>query len=368
MSVTGLRLPVCSRRTFLALASAAGASAQRPAARSVTFPSDAKRYIDPATEFTILRLTEPTYSSYLAASWNRTITRRGSLLYASDRGGKMDVLRMDVKGGESERVTDAAQLDPQAIALLPNDRFFCFVDGPALRLGPVGGGRDRQIYTVESPYERLSAIAVEPEGANVYVVEQKQQRSRLRLVSLSRGEVSTLIESPAEIGMPAARPGGGLAYSAGGALSLWSKPGSTRELALPSGRAISAYWSRDGASLLYLNVPDRPGELNSIREHAVATGEDKLVAKTSQFIRFVPNADQTVFAGASGSKASPHVLVLIRSVRRELTLCEHRSRDAKSLALAFAPNSQRVVFQSDQHGKPALFMVALERFVEETES
>lgn len=368
MPVRGLPIQDCSRRSFLALATAAGCAAQRTVERPESLPNDAKRYLDPATEFLVIRLTEPTYSSYLTAPWNRAITRRGVLFYASDRAGKLDVFRMDVKGSESVRVTDAAALDPRSVALLPNDRSLCFIDGRSLRIGPTGGGRDREVYRAEAPFERLAAFGLDTEGANAYVVEANEQRRRLRLVNLSRGSVSNLIESPTEITMPLARPGGGLVYRSGGALYVWARPGTTRELALPAGRAISAFWAPDGASLIYLNVPDKPGELNSLRQHVIATGEDKLIAKTTQFIQFVPNADQSVFAGASGSKASPHVLILIRSVRRELTVCEHRARDPQSLGLAFAPNSQRVLFQSDQHGKPALFMVAVERFVEETES
>jgi oligogalacturonide lyase len=368
MSVTGLRIPAYSRRSFLALAAAGPCLGQRPAASSEVLPSDTKRYVDPATEFMVWRLTEPVYSSFLAAPWNRCITRRGLLLYASDRGGKMDVLRTDLKGGESVRLTDARQLDPRSVALTPNDRSFCYIDGRTLCMSPLSGGRDREIYQADPGFDQIATFALDVEGANAYVIEQKEQRSRLRLVNLARGTAVTLLESPDEIGMPVPRRGGGLAYRAGGALHVWSRPGTARQVPLPAGRAISAYWSADGTALLYLNVSEKPGELNSLREHVLASGEDKLIARTTQFIQFVPNVDQTVFAGASGSKASPHVLILVRSVRRELTVCEHRARDPRSLAIAFAPNSQRVVFQSDQHGNPALFMVAVERFVEETES
>ena len=128
------------------------------------------------------------------------------------------------------------------------------------------------------------------------------------------------------------------------------------------------FWSPDGASLLYLNFPEKPGELNTVREHVLVTGEDRLIAKTTQYVQFAPNRDATVFAGASGSRASPHVLILLRATRRELTLCEHKARDIRSLAVVFAPNSQRILFQSDQQGRSAIYSMIVERFVEETES
>jgi oligogalacturonide lyase len=60
------------------------------------------------------------------------------------------------------------------------------------------------------------------------------------------------------------------------------------------------------------------------------------------------------------------LLLLLRVARRELTLCEHRSSDPMLVAPVFSPSSQRVFFQSDRHGKPAIYTMAVERFVEET--
>jgi oligogalacturonide lyase len=72
--------------------------------------------------------------------------------------------------------------------------------------------------------------------------------------------------------------------------------------------------------------------------------------------------------GASGSKASPYMLLLVRSVKRELTLCQHRASDPRQVTAFFSPNSQRVVFQSDRDGKMALYSIAVDRLVEETET
>jgi oligogalacturonide lyase len=85
-------------------------------------------------------------------------------------------------------------------------------------------------------------------------------------------------------------------------------------------------------------------------------------------VSFGANADSSVFVGASGSKASPYLLLLVRSVRRELTLCEHRASDPRLVSPQFSPNSQRVFFQSDRHGKMAIYSMRVEKLVEETES
>jgi oligogalacturonide lyase len=60
-------------------------------------------------------------------------------------------------------------------------------------------------------------------------------------------------------------------------------------------------------------------------------------------------------------------LLLVRAVKRELTLAEHRASDPNMVAPIFAPNSQRIFFTSDQHGKPAIYTMNIERFVAETE-
>jgi oligogalacturonide lyase len=81
---------------------------------------------------------------------------------------------------------------------------------------------------------------------------------------------------------------------------------------------------------------------------------------------FAPNADASVFVGASRSKAQPTVILLLRSTKREMTLCEHHDTHPKSVAPTFSPDSRRVYFQSDHEGKPALYSVNVELLVEPT--
>jgi oligogalacturonide lyase len=108
--------------------------------------------------------------------------------------------------------------------------------------------------------------------------------------------------------------------------------------------------------------------LNNIRECTPDTNEDKPIANTSQFVALNRNGDSSVFIGASGSKASPYILLLVRSVKRELTLCEHRASDPRMVAPIFSPNSQRIFFQSDRDGKMAIYAMTVDRLVAETET
>jgi oligogalacturonide lyase len=96
------------------------------------------------------------------------------------------------------------------------------------------------------------------------------------------------------------------------------------------------------------------------------TCAEQLVANTSQFASFSPNADGSVFVGASRSKAQPSIVLLLRASRRELTLCEHGSKNAAKVSPVFSPDSRRVYFQSEREGKSAIYSVNVESLIEST--
>jgi oligogalacturonide lyase len=60
--------------------------------------------------------------------------------------------------------------------------------------------------------------------------------------------------------------------------------------------------------------------------------------------------------------------VLLRATRREFTLCEHRSSTPQGVQPRFTPNSQRVLFESDRHGKRAIYMLNVEKLIEKTDT
>jgi oligogalacturonide lyase len=139
-------------------------------------------------------------------------------------------------------------------------------------------------------------------------------------------------------------------------------------LKLAGGIVGPARWAPDGKTVLYLNFPEDKTQLNTIREHTPDENLDKLVAKTSQFVHFGCNSDTSVFVGSSRNKAAPYILILLRVTRRELTLCEHRASDPAMAVPTFSPDSRKVFFVSDKQGKPAIYRVQVERFVEPTET
>jgi oligogalacturonide lyase len=334
------------------------------------FPSEKVRFLDRATEFEVFRLTAPQYTSLLPAYYNRCLARRsGFLLFASDRTGSMQAFRMDLKSGEMRLLTEASRLDPASLSLLPDDRSFCYSDGASLHLVSLSGLRDREIYRCPADWN-ITAVSLAGDGRHAAVTETGEQRWRLRLVSLLKNELLTVTESDAALNEPQPRPKrDGILYRKGDELWLVNYDGQdNRKLRLPPGRVGPAIWAADGRTVLYLHFPEERRALHAIREHTPDTHADTLVSATSQFVHFGRNADASVFVGASRNPAAPHILLLLRVARRELTLCEHRASDPSQTSPRFAPDSQHIFFQSDKDGKPALYCVPVDKLVEKTET
>ena len=357
-----------SRRGFLGSVAAASSFA---AERGRIFASESRRFKDLATEFEIFRLTDPAFRTWLPAS-GRSISRRsGFLIYASDRTGAVLTYRLDLKSGQSQQLAEAKDLAPDSLALTPDERGYCYLDGSFFMLANFANLRGREVYRLESGYEAARGLHLSDDGLYAALVEQKQGTSRVRLITLRTASASTVTDSSSVLSDPMPRPRrAGLLYRRGND-ELWVvnfDGAQNRKLRLAPGGIGPAFWSADGRSVLYLNIPADKTQLHNIREHVPDTNEDRLVANTTQFVAFGGNGDSSVFVGASGSKASPYILLLVRSVKRELTLCEHRASDPAQTNPVFSPNSQRVFFQSDRDGKMAIYAMAVDRLVAETET
>ena len=190
------------------------------------------------------------------------------------------------------------------------------------------------------------------------------------MVTLVQGVARTVIESPFAMSAPIARPmRAQILYRQGGE-ALWmvnSDGTQNRKLKLAPGGIGTPNWSSDGKTILYLNFPEDRTQLNNLREFTPDTGADKLIGKTSQFAAFGANRDASVFVGASRN-TSPAVLLLLRAGHSERTMAEHKASNAEAVAPLFSPDSQRIYFQSDRHGKPAIYSMHVEKLVEKTDA
>lgn len=364
-----------TRRAFLATLASSALEAELEKGRS--FPSEWKRYSDSATEFEVVRLTDPAFASQLPAYYNRAISRRRAfLLFSSARSGANQAFRMDLKTGDLRELTQAKELDPSSVNLLAAERSFHFFDGPSLRVANLTTLRDREVYRAPEGWTRGEGVSATADGASALFFETREgaagSAARLRRVDLLKGDAATVVETAFAGSHPMARPRRAQALYRRGDEALWLVNFDGRQnrrlKTATEGRIGTAVWSPSGKTILYLHMPDDKTKLVSIREHTPDDNSDKLVAPTSQFASFDCNADASVFVGASRNRNSPHILILLRVARRELTLCEHRASDPYTVAPIFSPDSQRIYFQSDRDGKPAIYRVQVEKFVEETDT
>jgi hypothetical protein len=350
-----------TRRAFLA----AGAAPALLAAKGQDVPGEAKKFLDAATEFEILRVTSLEHNAWMPLASNRALTRRGeALLFASDAGGSPQLWRHDFKLNKLRQLTEVAALNTNSFSWTAGDRGFVYVDGR--RVVQSAGSRDRVLYEMAEGWEQWPRLALGDDGTTVVV--SSSNGTKTRIVVAGRA-ASAIEERDGDIGTLYVRPRrAAVSYVAGGELRYL--PFGTRKsnvVKTAPGEVLSAHWTADGGALLYLLRPAGTGKLPEIREHAPESGKDELVAKTSQYVHFQRNGDATVFLGASGSAASPHLLLLLRSVKRELTICEHRCSDGRLSRAALSPNSGRMAFQTDRHGKMVIYSMAVDRLIEETE-
>jgi oligogalacturonide lyase len=338
--------------------------------RSDAFPPDTSRYPDPLTEIDVYRLTKPDYSTTMPAYFNRGIARNSNwMLCCSDRAGAPQAFHLDLKNGEMRQLTDVQDLNGASLTLTPDNRQFCYLAGRSLYITMVSGLKERELYKLPEGWD-ATAVSVGPDGTHATLIETHGETSRLRMVALVQGGARTVIESPFVMSAPVMRPMRAqiLYRQANEAVWMVNSDGTqNRKLKLAAGGVGTPNWSTDGRTLLYLNFPEDRTQLNNLREFTPDAGTDKMIGKTSQFASFGANRDATVFVGASRN-SSPTVLLLLRAAHSERTLCEHKATNPEWVSPVFSPDSQRIFFQSDRHGKPAIYSMHVEKLVEKTDA
>jgi hypothetical protein len=359
-----------TRRVFMALAPAAMAA--QTAGKAPPAATAKVRFLDRATEFVITRLTPAENDTWLPLSPGRGISRRGDAALAVSRvEDQRRLLWLDFGSGATRVLAESPGFDPHTAAVTSDDRWIIAADGA--RLIAVQRQNLRQSTAAElDPSKPLCApMAPSADRITVFFAQSSGGGSEIRSLRLGQDRNQLHHESLETVEELAPNPRRALIAWRTRAGAVWiggldgSKP---RKLETPDGRVLQFHWAAGGQSVLYLLEPADRSKLVEIREQQVDSRLDEHVAKTSQFASFSPNADASAFVGASRSKASPHILLLLRKTMREMTLCEHGESDAATCRPVFTPDSQSVVFTSSMHGKPALYLAGVEKLIEKTPS
>ncbi|MBV9679658.1 MAG: PD40 domain-containing protein [Acidobacteriaceae bacterium] len=322
--------------------------------------SELVRLLDPVTEMPVTRLTSPVSNSFLPVAANQFVsTKDRFLVFSSDRTGHNAPFRLDLRTGALSQLGPTDDVCPPSLCLDASNRILNLLDRSTLKEIGLNGKR---IHVLG---ENVTAFSFGSSTADLVVVSGSN-------LYLGANQSTKLVEDVA--GWCMVRPAGsGCLFgreASAGEREFWYVPLSgaqPKTTLLAKGRISNPYWSPDGRSVLFLReISDGNFTRSVIHEVFPETCQEQHVTNTSQFASFAPNADGSVFVGASRSKAQPVVVLLLRSSRRELTLCEHGAKNAAAVSPVFSPDSRRVYFQSDREGKSALYSVNVESLIEST--
>jgi oligogalacturonide lyase len=349
----------------------AAATLQTKRSRPPIAVGEFTRLIDPVTENNLLRLTSLASNNVLPRSSNRFISLRSRfLVFSSDRGGKFAPYRLDLHAGIVHQLTDAAQLDVSSLSLDPTERRLFFIDdGALIELQLINNKRSKLSEGGVTAFAHLAG----PSGLLI-VRDRRLQFLDSQTIGPQTIAPQPLADDVDSFCLPA--PGARGCLFARNSDSpkereFWFAPLNHTQKSSPvllaKGEISFPFWSEDGRSLLFLRrVQQGAAALSEIHQVAVDSRCEQRVSPTSQFAAFAPNRDGSVFVGASGSKAQPDIILLLRSPVREMTICEHHSKSAASADPVFAPDSRRVFFQSDREGKTAIYSIDVQLLVEPT--
>ncbi len=342
-----------------------------PKAKPLPTVGEFVRFTDPATENPVVRLTDPRSESILPGATNRFVSSRERfVIFSSNRNGAFAPFQVDLRTGQLRQLTESTELQVRSLSLDERERVLRFVEGDRLvELSlPKNNGAAKKPDTLLDGVTSFSSNGAA--GSGLFVVRAG------KLEQLAAGKAKTLAENvapTAEAGEAScwARPNGG------GCLFL-RQPAEDREfwyvdgrppVLLAKGKISHPFWAADGQSVVFLrDMPGNNAMVAEIHEAPVAAdgtpGPETFVCPTSQFACFAPNGDGSVFIGASRGKAQPDIVLLLRASRREMTLCEHRASRPNTVSPVFSPDSRRVYFESDRHGKTAIYSVNVELLIE----
>lgn len=357
-----------TRRFFMMLAPTA-ASAQRQDAGQI-LATERFRYADPATEFIISRLTSPKHETRTSGSPGGGISSNSNFMVATASfDSRKSLIWLDLTTGASRVIAQPADLNPETVTMTVDDRWIAFADGQELTAIRRQGARRQTLAKLVPGVTLQAGLSASTDRLSFYFAESLAGGARLKSARLGVAQDQVIAECDEPVAELAPNPRRALLGWRTQSGRLWMTGfggGKSRRIETPDGRVLQFHWSRDGSAMLYLFEPADRSKLVEIREQQVDTRADILVGKTSQFACFTPNTNGTAFVGASRSKASPHILLLLRATQREFTLCEHGDTEPALCRPAFTPDSQSVVFTSRMHGQRAVYVAGVEKLIEKT--
>jgi oligogalacturonide lyase len=343
----------------------AGRPQSKKAQKALPTLGDFFPYADPSTETTVVRLTNPGFTSLIPPSQNRHVSSESRfLVYSSDKSGVMSPFHLDLRTAVARQLAVGEGYVPSSLSIDWQEKRALFL--MAKRLMRVSVDK----LKVEAMADEIDGFHINAPSNEIVVLRQG------RLQRLGVNAAAPLADQVADRGLVSPN-GAWCCYlrregSRDGIeeQSLWAvaMSGTGKPVRLVAGPISNPCWNPDSQTVLFLRqTMNGDALIAELKEAALDGSGDRQVLRSNQFAAFSPNGDGSVLVGASRSRAQPHVIITLRSSRRDMTLCEHRATHPEAVQPVFSPNSRRVYFQSDRDGRPALYAVNVESLVEPTD-
>ncbi len=348
-------------------AALAAQTSRSPKASRLPAVGEFVRFSDPTTETFVVRLTSLKSAAYLPAAQNRIVSvKERFLLFCSDRNGALSPFQVDLRTGAVRHLANTANLTVNSLCLDAKEHWAYFLDGGRVMRAEAGKKDERRREAEKVIDGGVSNFSLAGGDSIFFISDGTLQR-------WEEGGKTNVLYATSGATACHAQPGGptsGCLYTRDAARDereFWylGAAADSKPMLLAEGKVSDPFWSPDGQSILFLReVARNEVILSEIHSVGLDGKPEQCVAPTSQFASFAPNFDASVFVGASRSKAQPNIVLLLRSAKREMTLCQHHASRPSAVLPVFSADARRVYFQSDQDGKSAVYSVNVESLVE----
>ncbi len=371
-------------------------------------------YEDEITGRPVKRLTPTDYRShhqyFYLNMWSPDSRR---VLISSNReDGVYRHYLVDVAGGEGVCLTEAEDLSSLFGEISRDGRTLVYAAGPELRRRDLSDMSEQTLYAQSGPWNGRSVYySAAADHARVAMVEmhaddvivakegweafpkQFQARPRCRLVELdvAGGSASVIHEDRCWLGHPNYRPNGKtIMFCHEGPWELvdsriWFidpdgrnlREGRKRAGDRPAGENGELwgheYWLADSSRAAYIYFPRRYGLDASIRMLDPDTLVEDVLMSVSSYSHFISNRDNTQIVADGQEGLSDAIYLVDVAKKAEQVLCRHgssmkpyvdpRTGQPNTQEVhphpCFSPDGRRVVYSSDLHGGPAVYVVEL---------
>jgi gamma-glutamyltranspeptidase len=250
-------MPLFAALALLLQIAVAPDSAHGAAARNPAYARDGRLAVSVRGDLWIVSKAGEWTQLTSGPAWDRepSWTADGSsVVFSSDRSGKLDLWRVAATGGEPERVTTSSL--PDGEPSVARDGRIVFVRGrlgaAALWVRSPSGTESR--LTRDRAAEQWPSVS--PDGARVAYVSIADGTHKLHLRSLD-GVRDTVVLTDPRIERPAWSPGGDrLTWTASGARGgVYVTPIDGRYTNVVSARHAESAWSPDGKAIALADIP-----------------------------------------------------------------------------------------------------------------